>query len=327
MSTVAALEDHFRRQPHDDWASWLVYGDHLSGQGDVRGELIRLEHQHATARLSDDERKKLSADIGALIKAHRASWSSAAPKGQSVELQWRHGFITGVRLGWADESAAALKTFLASPDARLLRTLAVTRLGDEPVEDEFDEDEEYDEDTGMPVRRFDAKAMTAALEGVLSLDLSRLVSLSFAYLGMRAAGAKVLAAAKGLGQLEHLDLRYNELKNAGLEALCGASFLPQLRSLHLQSNALGAAGLEALSAIDLPKLELLDLRHNPLKPAGAKKLAASKLVSKLTRLEVLRDDLGPAGVKALSRSTVLPAPLRTLWKGLHAAQPPAAEDE
>ncbi|MFZ5446805.1 MAG: TIGR02996 domain-containing protein [Myxococcota bacterium] len=326
MSTVAALEDHFRRQPHD-WAAWLVYGDHLSGQGDVRGELIRLEHQHATARLTAEERKKLAADIAALIKEHRKAWSGSAP--ESVALQWEHGFITGVRLSWTEERGAALKTFLASPESRLLRALAVTRLGDDEGDEDFDEEDEenFDEETGMPRRRFDAKAMTAALEGVLALDLSRVLSLSFAYLGMRATGAKLLAGATGLTQLEHLDLRYNELKDAGLKALCEAGFLPQLRSLHLQSNGLGAGGLKALAALDLPRLELLDLRHNALKSSGAKALAAAKLVSKLTRLELQRDDVGAGGVKALAQSTVLPSPLRTLWKGLHATQPSAAEDE
>lgn len=314
MSSVAALEAHLRSQP-EDWASWLVYGDHLTGQGDVRGELIRLEHQHARTQQGD-------AEVRAFITQHLPAWSTLAPKGNTVRLQWEHGFIVGLELGFTDELAASLTSFLSSPESRLLRTLAITGLGDPEEGDLEDEelDEEYDED--HPPERYDPELIKAALVALLGNDLSRLTTLSFAYLGMQPAGAKVLAKATGLDALRQLDLRHGALGDAGLEALAHAKFLPQLEALHLQANQLTSGGIKTLAALELPHLSLLDLRWNALGTAGAKALAASKLVSRLTRLRLQRADVGEAGVKALAQSPHLPSPLRTLWKGLHAAPPP-----
>jgi uncharacterized protein (TIGR02996 family) len=334
-STVTALEAHLRKNP-DDWSSWLVFGDHLTEQGDVRGELIRLEHQHATARLSPADRDALAKTIQALIAQHQSSWkqtvpSDAAPEGEAhgplVRLDWRHGFVVGLELGWVEYTGAALQQFLSSPDARLLSTLAVTRVG-LANEEYFEDEEDFDEETGLPKSRVDPESIAGALEGVLSQDLSRLVTLSFAYLGMGAAGAKRLAKATVPPQLEQLDLRYNFIQDAGLKALCTSSVFSNLSALHLQANRLGPAGVKALAALELPRLKVLDLRRNELKSTGAKTLAASRLLSALTHLGLQRDDIGGLGVKALAQSTQLPAPLRTLWKGLFASKPtPPREDE
>lgn len=334
-STVTALEAHLRKNP-DDWSSWLVFGDHLTEQGDVRGELIRLEHQHANAKLVAADREALAKNIEALIAQHHVSWkqtvpSDAAPEGEAagprVRLDWRHGFVVGLELGWVEYTGAALQHFLASPESRLLSTLAITHVG-LPEEEGFEDEEDFDEETGMPRSRVDPESIAGALEGVLANDLSRLVTLSFAYLGMGAAGAKRLAKSTVPPQLEQLDLRYNFIEDAGLKALCASSVLSNLSALHLQANRLGPTGVKALAALDLPRLKLLDLRRNELKSTGAKALAASRLVSALTHLGLQRDDVGDAGVKALSQSTQLPPPLRTLWKGLHAAKPETAiEDE
>lgn len=315
MSSVAALEAHLRSQP-DDWASWLVYGDHLTGLGDVRGELIRLEHQHALTKQGE-------AELAAFVTQHRPAWSASAPEGNTVRFQWEHGFIVGLELGFTDELAAALRAFLASPDSRLLRTLAITGLGD--PEDSDPDDEMLDEEAVFDAREHsDPEQVKAALVTLLGNDLSRLTTLSFAYLGVQAAGAKVLAKATGLDALRQLDLRHGALGDAGLEALTHAKFLPQLEALHLQANQLTATGLKTLLSLELPHLALLDLRWNVLGAAGAKALAASKVVSKLRHLRLHRADVGEAGVKALALSPQLPSPLRTLWKGLHAAPRPEA---
>jgi uncharacterized protein (TIGR02996 family) len=314
--SIAPLIDHLRHHPGDA-ASWLVYGDHLSGQGDLRGELIRLEDL------------RLDTEIRALIKAHQPAWQAQAPAGSSVRLEWQHGFIVGVALRWVDSSAQALETFLASPNSVHLRTLAITGLGEleEGSGDEEMDEDSFDEETGKARVRFDAAAMEGALEPLFALDLSRLTTLSFAYLGMQATGAKLLAKATNLAQLRQLDLRFNALGNKGLEALAHAPFLPQLEALHLQSNDLGPPAMKVLAALELPHLTRLDLRWNKLKSTGAKTLAGSPLVSRLTRLGLQREDVGAAGVKALAHSPFLPLPLRTFWKGLHATPAEQAESD
>lgn len=312
---IAPLIDHLRHHP-DDASSWLVYGDHLTGHGDLRGELIRLEDQRAEP------------EIRALIKAHQPTWQAEAPTGKTVRLDWQHGFIVGLALNWTDQSAQALKTFLASPNALHLRTLAITGLGELDEGELADEEsEDFDEETGRPKVRFDAEAMKTALAEVLALDLSRLTTLSFAYLGMQSVGAKVLAKATHLPNLRQLDLRFNALENKGLEALIDAPFLPQLEALHLQHNDLGPPAIKALAGLSLPNLTKLDLRGNKLKSTGAKTLAGSPLISRLTRLGLQREDVGPAGVKALAQSPFLPPSLRTLWKGLHATPVEQAESD
>lgn len=334
-SSIAPLEAHLKARP-DDASSWLVYADYLAEQGDARGELIRLEHLQADPRRPAEERASLSQQIAALIKTHRPAWQALVPSPTQAEdeaaaprvrIQWRHGFVVGLELDWVERLAPALEAFLASPESRLLGTLAISHFGvfDEGEDDDLDEDD-FDEE-GRPRPSVDAEEVEAALEGVLALDLSRLHTLSFAYLGMQAAGAKVLAKAEGLTQLVQLDLRYNDLGNAGVKALCNASFLPQLEALHLQANGIGAAGVKLLTSLDLPKLKVLDLRRNGLKTAGARALAESKLLSRLTTLGLHREDLGTAGVKALAKSPTATPRLRTLWKALAAVKPTAAARE
>jgi uncharacterized protein (TIGR02996 family) len=308
--SIATLEEHLRDGPRE-WSSWLVYGDWLLGQGDVRGELISLEHQHATARLTPKERATLTADIQSFIKKHQATWRAPPPPGAS--LQWLHGFVVGLELRWLEGSAEATQAFLASPHSRFLTTLAITGLGEEKEvpEDELDED-------GEPIGSApDKQTLTAVMNAILGLDLKRVRTLSFAYFGLRATGAKMLAEATGLEQLVQLDLRYNQLGNAGVKALAASSRLQGLEALHLQRNDIAAAGAKAVANSQWRHLELLDLRHNPIGAAGAKALAASPVVSSLHRLALQFDDIGPHGAKALAQSTSLPRAIRSFWKGNH----------
>jgi uncharacterized protein (TIGR02996 family) len=136
MASLDELHAHLAANP-DDWPAWMVLGDLLSEQGDVRGELIRLEHLHAEA--TPDARGDLNRQLVALVKANEAAWRGPAPSGDGVTLDWRHGFIVGLELPWVEGSRDALAAFLAHPASRLLTTLAVTRVGELPDED-FDED-------------------------------------------------------------------------------------------------------------------------------------------------------------------------------------------
>ena len=308
--SITTLEEQLRSGGRE-WSSWLVYGDWLLGQGDARGELISLEHQHATARLTPKKRATLSTDIRSFIKKHQATWRAPPPSGAS--LQWLHGFVVGLELPWLEGSAEMTQAFLASPHSRFLTTLAITGLGKdkEAPEDEMDED-------GEPIDSApDKQPLIAAMNAILGLDLERVRTLSFAYFGLRATGARMLAEATGLEQLVQLDLRYNQIGNAGAKALAASSRLQGLKALHLQCNDIEAAGAKALAASQWKHLELLDLRHNAIGAAGAKALAASPVVSSLHRLALQFDDVGPQGAKALAQSTNLPRTIRSFWKGNH----------
>ncbi len=315
MASLDELQSHLAANP-DDWPAWLVLGDLLSEHGDVRGELIRLEHLHAEA--APDARAELQHQLVAMVKANEPAWRGPAPTGEGVTLDWRHGFIVGLELPWVDDTAAQLKAFLASPASRLLTTLAVTRVGETLEEEEFDDD-------GQPVER-DPAEVKAALKELLELDLSRLTTLCLAFVTIGSAGAKVLAKATSLSNLRQLDLRYCQIRDAGLGALLDAPFLQNLEVLHLQSNLLKASGIRALAARDLPKLRVLDVRDNEIKSTGAKALAAASFVKRLSVLGVQRADLGPAGVKALSKAPLAPH-LSALWKGMASVKQEQAHDE
>jgi len=59
VSSIETLRERLRRFP-DDWTDWLVYADWLSEHGDIRGELLAVEHSlwargsGAESRTSDE---------------------------------------------------------------------------------------------------------------------------------------------------------------------------------------------------------------------------------------------------------------------------------
>jgi hypothetical protein len=108
------------------------------------------------------------------------------------------------------------------------------------------------------------------------LDLSRC--------GLGDDGARVLAEAPSLPDLEVLALAGNGIGPEGARALAGTARLRNLRELDLSANALGPSGAEALaSTTSLPALRSLDLADNALGGGG---VAALKRMTGLTRLDV-----------------------------------------
>ena len=53
--------------------TWRVYGKWLLSQGDVRGELIRLEHEHALAPRDNQRKRRLHHELRALTKTYEAA--------------------------------------------------------------------------------------------------------------------------------------------------------------------------------------------------------------------------------------------------------------
>lgn len=297
--SIPALEEHLRDDP-DDWASWLVYGDWLLEQGDVRGELIRLEH-------AVRERSALKADIDRLVAEHREAWLGPAPA--DAEIVWKNGFIIGIALPYDDEAPATVTALLASREARFCASL---KLSPPPPDDEDFDDEDFDEegeDASPPTRPGPAVALAG-------LDLRQLRSLAFSYCAMGLEGAVALAEAPHLEHLGSLDLRYNFIGDGGVEALSAAPRLARLTSLSLLRNDLEGAGARALARSPyLSNLETLDLRYNRIGAEGARELAASPGMKKLKTLLLYPDDVEDEGKEALAQSPHLALAIRRYWKG------------
>ena len=71
MSTNPALEAWIRAHP-DDWDGWRVYADWLLEHGDIRGELVHLEHRLRNGALSLEEAQAAKKRVGALIGRSRS---------------------------------------------------------------------------------------------------------------------------------------------------------------------------------------------------------------------------------------------------------------
>lgn len=271
-----------------DWASWLVYGDWLLAQGDVRGELIRLEHEHALAPKDNARKRRLHNEVRALTRQHEASWRTGLPP--DLTVAWKHGFITSLWLPWLEDVIAALPDFLSGPNGRLLTTLAF-------------------EWRGVPERA----ALRATLSRVGALSSTRVMTLSCAYVPVQRDGVEALAGTPLLRTLRHLDLRYASLGDDGLTALLERDALTSVRQLSLQKNELTTKGLARLAGAPLPSLRELDLRFNAVGPEGAVALSKASFAPALERLFLNADDVGLDGVRVLARAPALPSALRRMW--------------
>ena len=298
---AATLEQTLREHP-DDVGAWLVYGDWLLEQDDVRGALIQLEHRHARARVAD--RPALQREIDALVKQHQARWRAALPRGV-IAKAWKHGFVTKVAVEWTPDAPRQIERALRERFVTALRILPP----DEDEDDDDDEDDDEDDDDDEPRR-----PPPLEIGELAALDLGRLVELDLAYVHLGAAGAKVIAGAASLGGLAALDLRYAGIGNAGLAALAASPLARGLRRLHLQRNEITSAGAKALEGFGA--LVELDLRYNKIGAAGAKALLAAPFIGSLARLELYRKDVSAAGAKELAKSSRLPPALRSYWRSV-----------
>lgn len=284
------LEAHLRTAAPDDWSSWLVYGDSLLERGDVRGELIQLEHQRAGG-----------ADVGgaidALVKAHQSGWAEGLPAGVTVTT-WRHGFPTTIAMTWSDESPALVKTALATPAARFVTGLALCATRNDEDTDEEDPEAEPEP---IDFTRF------------ADVDATGLRTLDLAQLRVGPKGAELLAGNATLAGITTLDLRYTWIQDEGMQALAGATHLRGISSLHLQRCALTSAGALALSKASFALREL-DLRYNAIGKEGAAALTRASFLATLEWLRLHREDVGDEGASALAGCQALRPFTRASWR-------------
>ena len=269
-----ALVTAVRANP-DDWDTLRVFADWLAEQGDVRGELVPLEHQLATA-LTPDERGVLMRRIKALEEAHREAWLAGWVPPEGVRLDWRHGFVFGVRLPWNDDTLAVLAQLLAHPVGALLTRLDL-------------------QDNGIGAEGARALASSDHLRSLQMLNLKGN--------GIGTDGARALAHSDTLGSLTVLSLENNGVGDEGVRALAAADNLPSLKALGLAQNGIGAEGAHALASSDnFPSLRVLDLRENGIGVEGACALATSDTLRSLARLNLSNNNIGVGGARALAAS-------------------------
>lgn len=111
----------------DELGPYLVYGDWLQSIGDLRGELIAVHFAQQQTPDSID----LRAREVALCEELGSSWSWLLREKARIELEWRLGFVDGIRLRSLREprfevDATWLRDVLTLPATRMLRSLALT---------------------------------------------------------------------------------------------------------------------------------------------------------------------------------------------------------
>jgi hypothetical protein len=178
---------------------------------------------------------------------------------------------------------------------------------------------------------WDAALTDRAARAIAEAEPDALVSLDLSWNHLRAAGAGVLAALRGLVRLRlyhndvgpdgaeaiarraeplhGLNLCGNQLGDAGAAALCSGR-LVTLRELALGWNDIGDGGARALAAGAWPGLEFLNLRANELGPEG---VAAVMSLPSLRRLGIDENPLGNDGLAALAAA---PSFSRLVWLNL-----------
>lgn len=310
MSSIEALEAHLRTDP-DDEEAWLVYGDWLSEQGDVRGQLVALRHRLTSGEPGDEERRSIEAKMGALHEAHEAEWLGGWVPPSTARLQWRCGFVHGIRLRQRTELPEALIRLRAAPAGRLLGKLGLdgSRLGASGAEAMLGPDAgasvfgtlvEVDlSSNGLGDRG--AKILARAAR---SGAFRSLAALSLYCNAMGPDAARALAEAELLSSVSALDLSYNALGGEGAEALAESlAGDSSLSALGLWGCVLGDAGAMALArADDLGPLRSLTLCDNAIGDAGAIALAGSSALRGLQLLDLSDNPIGPRGAGALAQA-------------------------
>lgn len=297
VASDAALEASIEAAP-DDLSRWLVYGDWLQTQGDLRGELV-LRHQAPDFEEFLDEH--LDELLGECADDLRGSGGTP-----TLRLKWQHGFIkdvfVGVDANWSSTRglAGVSQALLERPCARFVASFICCQMPYAPLLAPLSARGRTLRRLGLGVEMegepFDlhgAGDLSGLWRHLPNLESLELIgdTLRLGHLELPALKRFTLAVSTigdDLEQslrtavwphLEHLDVMRLPL-DAGLLARA-----PGLTSL--ASRGLGSAGMiSSLNAsLRLPQLRQLDLAEGELGSAGFDWLMAN--APKLSHLERL----------------------------------------
>ncbi|HEY5937925.1 MAG TPA: TIGR02996 domain-containing protein [Kofleriaceae bacterium] len=248
----------------------------------------------ATARVHDLETLDIQAAAIAGAPAQISRIELAYDNQHLVdrELPWLHELVV------SDEDAGAeLAQLLAkSPWARKLTALEIPSRF-------VDDDSGYADDPTLGAAGAKALTALAGLER-LTIDRQRVGTKGFAQIVRALANLRELRARECLIQkldglahvtgapVVHLDLGRNAIGNTGAKILAHAPRLAELQSLELDTCEVGSSGLaELVSAPWWRTLRRLDLSRNPIGASGLRALAEGPRPSQLHALIAADADL------------------------------------
>lgn len=281
----------------DDDAQWLVFADRLLSEGDVRGELMMLQHRLGTKR-------EAKAQVERFIEGHETELLGVLAEHRAqFEFEWKWGYVreAGVTCSAADRHAneqaveGLLRPLLELESSRFMRTL---RIGWPDPENDCTYEAVVDE----------LKALTwpKYLSGLVLGDFSESAANAWndeyddEAQGNWPELRSLAPLSTKLTPLEAFTVRCN-LRRLGLTSL------PNLKSLevHVQHASDGLVG-EVLR-LEVPKLEglVVDFPLSPDVRLGAfAQVFSGHLFPSLTRLGV--NGVGPDVVEAFTRAAILP---------------------
>lgn len=285
-SLRAVLEEALFADP-DNLASHAAYADHLTEQGDPRGEFIQAQLALEDFSRSAEQRRELAEREEALFQKHGRVWlGELAPYllDQRDAAEWRRksGAINKFRFarGWLDTvqfttvNVELARSLVRSPQTRMLRVLAIEEIASE--------------------------------EGAYTVDDDLMA-------GLTHPAANVLCTSPFLGNVRVLQWgemaedksRFN-CHMAGERVVELVRKLPLVEELYLMAHRVN---MELLFRMDLAHLRVLQLYHQRMYPLEI--LAGNASLGRLTHLllhpHALEPDdarayVGLAGVQALVNS-------------------------
>jgi uncharacterized protein (TIGR02996 family) len=262
--------DAILAQPASD-APRLAFADWLAGQGNLRGEFIRVQCELARLPETDPLLPRLKQREEHLLATQRTALLgplAALP----LDVRFERGFIVSTTL--------SAHVFLQDGD-ELFRQ--------------------------APLREICLKEVQGQLAPVANCaHLNRLERLFLTFNHLNADDTHHLAVSPHLQNLTTLNLGHNRIGDVGLTALAKSTSLPSLQHLWLAKNDIGDAGSIALAASPLlAQLETLRLNGNRLGDVGVQALAASTNVANLKGLNLSGNTFGDTGALALAGSPYL----------------------
>jgi uncharacterized protein (TIGR02996 family) len=307
MTTREALEAALIADP-DDVVRHAAYADLLLEQGDPRGEYIRLqlaaedrnqppaklrELEDLAHKLRQQHEREWLGDLWQFTQRPPSAWSVGVPMEPNVDVNWRRGWIDGVRIGQlTDELVAAIAT---NPFTRLLGSFACER---NTVPDSGEE-------------------MPEQIELQPLIDAGRFANLRHFEVGsveerVAADGWQLDDATEVMPKLESVKLCVDSFSESGL---FGGDY-PRLHTIDITYNNPRArfpilgfnAGLPSLRKLSLDLVEIMPPRgelgsdREPITESDLLCFFQSKYLNALEYLTFRLGEFGDAGMEELLRS-------------------------
>jgi uncharacterized protein (TIGR02996 family) len=214
---------------------YLVYGDWLQAQGDVRGELVALQ----AAQLQGESSRHHQEEKVLLEKHKEALLGEVAEHLEYVQLTWHLGFLKSARVAVEYdaevEMGELLPALLSSPSARFLRELTVGLASSEGEND-------YD-DVIKVIARSAPRTLRSLFIGDFTSDETEL---SWSNMGNAAPLWKALPG------LREVKLRSGSMTLGTLE-------LPECRRFVVETGGLSRASMKSIAQATWPRLEVLEV--------------------------------------------------------------------